>query len=179
MTHLSPDSFERPGGGGTTPARTSPCARDPPPLHMAFLPPRRVNLDLIGNCSFERQVAVSLIQDLGRRADVLGFHSGVFFCSLPAVLVSRPSQSVSSKLSKPFSPPPCLHRGHGGSMWRPLGVLWMDHHNTLVNIVISNEKLTRYREIFQENLALPTTLPSTQTDDTQRGGKGHKLLPAP
>ena len=31
---------------GTTPARTSPCARDPPPLHMAFLPPRRVNLDL-------------------------------------------------------------------------------------------------------------------------------------
>ena len=33
----------------TTPARTSPCARGPPPLHMAimaFLPPRRVNLDL-------------------------------------------------------------------------------------------------------------------------------------
>ena len=25
----------------------------------------------------------------------------------------------------------------------------------------------------------PTRLPSTQTDDTQRGGKGHKLLPAP
>ena len=30
---------------GTTPARTSPCARDPPPLQMAFLPPRGVNLD--------------------------------------------------------------------------------------------------------------------------------------
>ena len=27
-------------------ATTCPCARDPPPLHMAFLPPRRVNLDL-------------------------------------------------------------------------------------------------------------------------------------
>ena len=33
---------------GTTPARTSPCARGPPPLHMALLPPRRVNLDLTG-----------------------------------------------------------------------------------------------------------------------------------
>ena len=26
---------------------------------------------------------------------------------------------------------------------------------------------------------VPTRLPSAQTDDTQRGGKGHKLLPAP
>ena len=34
------------GTVGTTPTRTSPCARGPPPLHMAFLPPRRVSLDL-------------------------------------------------------------------------------------------------------------------------------------
>ena len=27
---------------------TGPCARDPPPLHMVFLPPRRVNLDFAG-----------------------------------------------------------------------------------------------------------------------------------
>ena len=32
---------------GTTPARTSPFARGPPPLHMAFLPPRRVNLETL------------------------------------------------------------------------------------------------------------------------------------
>ena len=38
--------FRETGGVvGTTPARTGPCARDPPPLQMAFLPPRRVNLD--------------------------------------------------------------------------------------------------------------------------------------
>ena len=47
MTHLSPDLSRDRGVVGTTPARTSHCARGLPLLHMAFLPPRRVYLDLI------------------------------------------------------------------------------------------------------------------------------------
>ena len=47
LPHLSPDSFERPGGSGDHTRAPAPARQSGPlPLHMAFLPPRRVNLDL-------------------------------------------------------------------------------------------------------------------------------------
>ena len=47
MTHLSPDSFERPGGSGDHTRAPAPARQSGPlPLHVAFLPPKRVNLDL-------------------------------------------------------------------------------------------------------------------------------------
>ena len=47
LPHLSPDSFERPGGSGDHTRAPAPARQSGPlPLHMAILPPRRANLDL-------------------------------------------------------------------------------------------------------------------------------------
>ena len=47
LPHLSPDSFERPGGSGDHTRAPAPARQSGPlPLHMAIFPPRRVSLDL-------------------------------------------------------------------------------------------------------------------------------------
>ena len=45
-----------------------------------------------------------------------------------------------------LSPPFRLHRGEGGSMGRPWGVLWMDYLKFLVYVVISNENRPQRRK---------------------------------
>ena len=84
-------------------------------------------------------------------------------------------------------------RGEGGCCVSPTGRFhWHSAARWAECAVASPGRVRRHAAQFSERSSTPlidharvafsgvlTRLPSTQTDDTQRGGKGHKPLPAP